>query len=195
MKIAITCIQLIGDISKYLPYFEKAGVEVVVPEIRGQHLEGEALVSALEDCVGVVAGDDQFTEEVLALCPQLKVISKWGIGVDGINKESAEKRGISITNTPGAFDHEVADVAMAYCTMLLRKLHRVDQGVRSGDWPKPAGRSLAGKTIGIVGLGGIGRAIALRSLAASMDVVGTDPSIESQIAATELGVREVGFEE
>lgn len=188
MKVAVTCLQLIRDLDQYRPGLDAAGIELVVPEIGGQHLEGDELVTALAGCAGVIAGDDRFTAAVLQRCPDLRAISKWGVGVDGIDLAAAEQLGIRVTNTPGVFDDEVADVAMAYITMLARGLHVIDRGVRAGDWPKPAGRSLRGATLGIVGLGGIGRALALRASAAGMVVVGTDPSTQAASLAAELGV-------
>lgn len=182
MKIGITCIQLIRDIEDWRAALEGAGFEVVVPEIPGQHLEGEALVAALEGCVGVVAGDDKFTADVIDRL-ELKAISKWGIGVDGIDRAHAAAKGISVTNTPGAFDEEVADVAYGYIVMLLRQLHVIHEGVRDGGWPKPPGYSLGGLRLGVIGLGGIGRAVVRRGVVAQMDVVGSDPMPESRTAA------------
>jgi D-3-phosphoglycerate dehydrogenase len=188
VKVAITCIQLIRDLGQYLDALGRAGLEASVPAIPGQHLEGEALVAALTGCVGVVAGDDRFTAEVLDQCPELRTISKWGSGIDGIDERAAAERGITVTNTPGMFDDEVADVAMAYVTMLARRLHLVDQGVHAGEWPKPAGRSLRGATLGIIGLGGIGRALAARATVAGMQVLGSDPSTTSADNARAIGV-------
>jgi D-3-phosphoglycerate dehydrogenase / 2-oxoglutarate reductase len=93
------------------------------------------------------------------------------------------------------FDNEVADITMAYVIMLARSLHVIDRGVHAGSWPKPAGRSLGDSTLGIIGLGGIGRAVAKRALTAGMRVVGSDPSPGSVAAAEELGVVAVGVEE
>ena len=112
MRVAITCLQLIRDIDDVRAAMDEAGFELRVPEIRGQHLEGDALVAALERCIGVAAGDDRFTADVLARLPELRAISKWGVGVDGIDCEAAAARGVTVTNTPGMFDDEVADVAM-----------------------------------------------------------------------------------
>ena len=187
MRIAITCRQLVRDLDDVRAATEEAGFEIRVPEIRGQHLEGDALVEAVEGCAGVVAGDDPFTAAVLVRLPALRVISKWGIGVDGIDFEAAAARGITVTNTPGAFDDEVADVAMAYTIMLLRRLGAVHEGVRRGEWPKPAGRSARGLRMGIIGLGGIGRALARRAAAAGMETIGTDPAPESRAAAEAAG--------
>ncbi len=188
MKIAVTCIQLIRDLDQHRPQLEAAGLTMSVPVISGQHLEGDELVAALAGCAGVIAGDDRFTADVLDRCPDLRVISKWGIGVDGIDLAAAAARGIVVTNTPGVFDDEVADVTMAYLVMLARGLHVIDRGVHAGSWPKPAGTSLRGATLGIVGLGGIGRAVAARAAAAGMIVCGADPSPESAEAATAIGV-------
>lgn len=195
MRIAITCIQLIRDLPAWRPSLEAAGFEVVVPDIGGQHLEGDELVAALDGCVGVVAGDDKFTAGVQDRLPTLRVISKWGIGVDGIDRDHAATRGTIVTNTPGAFDDEVADVAMAYTVMLLRGLHIIHEGVRDGGWPKPAGHSLGGARMGVIGLGGIGRAVVRRAVVAGMDVVGSDPSPDSQTAAVADGAKIVDVDE
>lgn len=194
MKIGVTCIQLIRDIDEWRPALESAGFEVVIPEIPGQHLEGDALVAALEGCVGVVAGDDKFTAEVIDRL-ELRAISKWGIGVDGIDLAHAATKGITVTNTPGAFDEEVADVAYGYIVMLLRQLHVIHEGVRDGGWPKPPGHSLAGLRLGVIGLGGIGRAVVRRGVTARMDVVGSDPLPESQAAAENDGCTIIGIDE
>lgn len=193
MKIAITCIQLIRDLEQHRPRIEASGLSVSVPVIAGQHLEGDELVAALDGCVGVIAGDDRFSADVLERCPDLRAISKWGIGVDGIDRAAATARGITVTNTPGVFDDEVADVAMAYVVMLARGLHVIDRGVHAGLWPKPAGTSLRGATIGIVGLGGIGRAVAARAAVAGMHALGSDPAAASAAAASSLGVSVVPF--
>lgn len=188
MRVAITCIQLIRDLDHYRPQLAAAGFEVTVPPIAGQHLEGNDLVNALDGCSGVIAGDDRFTAAVLDGCPELRVISKWGSGVDGIDRIAADERGIVITNTPGMFDNEVADISIAYVIMLARSLHIIDRGVHQGTWPKPAGRSLGDSALGIIGLGGIGRAVAARAVTAGMRVIGSDPSPESAAAAAQIGV-------
>lgn len=194
-RVAVTCIQLLRDLEAHRGPLDERGWEVATPEIPGQHLEGRDLVEAVRGSVGVVAGDDQFTAEVLDQLPDLRVISKWGIGVDGIDHAAAESHGITVRNTPGMFDDEVADVTMSYVTTLLRQLSLIDRGVRSGSWPKPPGRSLRGLTLGIVGLGAIGRAVALRALVAGMNPIGTDPSEQSRRLATELGVEPCSFDE
>jgi len=195
MRVAVTCIQLIRDLGRYRPALEAAGLELVVPEVPGQHLEGAELVEALDGCVGVVAGDDRFSAEVLERLPDLRAIAKWGIGVDGIDFAAADRHGIEVTNTPGEFADEVADVTIAYVIILARGLHLIDRGVRAGDWPKPAGRSLNALTLGVLGLGNIGRAVAARGRFLGMRVLGTDPSPESVAAAGTAGVEVVAFDD
>ncbi|MEO1057336.1 MAG: phosphoglycerate dehydrogenase [Actinomycetota bacterium] len=194
-RVAVTCLQLLRDLEQHRAPLDDRSWDVVPAHVPGQHLEGDALVDAMRDCVGVVAGDDQFTADVLAQLPTLRVISKWGIGIDGIDLEAAERHGIVVRNTPGMFNDEVADITMAYITIVVRRLVDIDRGVRAGSWPKPPGRSLQSLTLGIVGLGAIGRATAVRALAAGMPTVGTDPSPESREAATAMGVQCVDLDE
>ncbi len=195
MKVAVTCRQLIRDLDDVRGAMEAAGFDLRVPDIPGQHLEGDALVEALQGCVGVVAGDDRFTAAAIARLPALRAISKWGVGVDGIDRGAAAARGIVVSNTPAVFDDEVADVAMAYTIMLLRRLHVIHGGVRRGEWPQPAGRSARGRRMGIIGLGGIGRALAARARVAGMDVVGTDPAPASRAAAEAAAATCVSLDE
>lgn len=187
-KIAVTCIQLLRDLEAHRRPLDDLGWEIATPVIPGQHLEGQSLIDAMQGCVGVVAGDDKFTSEVQAALPDLQVISKWGIGIDGIDLSAAAERGIAVRNTPGMFDDEVGDVTMAYITMLARQLAFIDRGIRAGGWPKPPGTSLSSLTVGIIGLGGIGRAVARRTAVAGMKMLGYDPSHESRSAAAEIGV-------
>src|SRR3954447_5006583 len=110
----------------------------------------------------MIAGDDPLTEKVIAHATRMKIISKWGVGIDGIDVAAAESRGITVTNTPGTFGDDVADVAAGYLVMLARQLHRIHESVASGGWFKHEGVVLAGKTLGIVGFGTIGAAVARR---------------------------------
>jgi D-3-phosphoglycerate dehydrogenase len=135
------------------------------------------------------------TRAALQHADRLKVISKWGVGVDNIDLAAAEELGIRVTNTPGMFGDEVADVAIGYLILLARHLHRVDRDVRDGQWPKPEGVSLAGRTMGVVGLGHIGQAVAKRAQAMGMQVMGTDVSTESAAVAERSGVKIVDLSE
>jgi D-3-phosphoglycerate dehydrogenase len=178
---------MIRDVDRYQEAFEQHGIKVVCPEVT-QHLEGDHLIEALHGAVGVIAGDDVFDTYVLDRCPDLRAIAKWGVGVDGIDSDAARERGIVVTNTPGMFDDEVADVCIGYMVLLARELHRIDKAVREGRWYKPVGRSLAALTCGVVGLGNIGRQVGRRCTAMGMTVLGSDPDPESCAEAKRLGI-------
>lgn len=175
-RVAVTCTHLIRDIDDYRESFADAGLTLVLPDVPGQELAGDELVAAMEGIVGVVAGDDQFTDEVMAQLPDLKVISKWGIGLDGIDLPRAADRGITVTNTPAMFGHEVAEQGLGYLLALVRGIVDVDREVRAGQWPKPVGRSVGSLSATVVGLGDIGRTLATKLQALGVTVSGSDPS-------------------
>ena len=163
MKVLILNPVMQRDLHLYQSQFDDAEVEVVCPPLK-QFLTEEELMPFMGQVDGVIAGDDEFTRMVMqAGLPRLKVISKWGVGLDSIDLQAAEDLGIPVFNSPGAFSVAVAEVAVGYMLMLSRHLSVVDRSVRNGGWPKPEGGGLAGKTLGIVGLGAIGRAVADRA--------------------------------
>lgn len=182
-RVAVTCTHLIRDIDDYRQSFADAGLSLVLPDVPGQELAGDELVAAMDGITGVVAGDDQFTDEVMAQLPDLKVISKWGIGLDGIDLPRAADRGITVTNTPGMFGNEVAEQGLGYLFALVRGIVDVDREVRAGGWPKPVGRSIGSLSAMVLGLGDIGRTLATKLQALGLTVTGADPSP----AAAEFG--------
>jgi D-3-phosphoglycerate dehydrogenase len=150
------------------------GVIADVPRFDGQQLEEDDLLPVLSKYDGILAGDDHLTRRVLESAPNLRVISKWGIGIDGIDLAAAEELGIAVKNTPGVFGDELADYAMGYLHMLARRQHEVNEKVKLGEWHKVRGTSLPGKTLGIIGLGSSGRLLARRGTASGMKVIGYD---------------------
>ncbi len=177
--VAVTCTHLQRDIDDYRDRFAAAGLDLVVPDVPGQELAGDELVAAMSGVAGVVAGDDAFTHDVMAQLPDLRVISKWGIGLDGIDLPAAESLGIRVTNTPGMFGNEVAEQALAYLFALVRGIVDVDREVRAGGWPKPVGRSIGSLSALVIGLGDIGRTLASKLRTLGVDVSGSDPSPEA----------------
>ena len=166
-NVLITCPQLQETIDQYISLFEDNDIEIVMPKVV-QCLREADLLDIIDKFDGVIAGDDEFTDRVLTKGKRLKVLARWGIGMDAVDLQAAQKLGITVMNTPNVFSDEVADVVMGYIIMLFRGLHRLDASVRSGGWLKVQGRSLSGKTLGIIGVGNIGSALAKRSFAACM---------------------------
>lgn len=194
MRVLITCPPMLQAEDGWRERFRNLGIEVIAPEIAQQLSEAE-LLTLIGDVDGVIAGDDPFTACVLekGRAGRLKVLVKWGIGVDAIDLQAANRLGIVTANTPNVFGEEVADVAIGYAIMLVRQLHRIDTAVRVGQWLKIRGRSLHGMTAGIIGVGSIGRALALRCAVMGMPVLGYDVAgIPAEMAA-ETGLRETGL--
>jgi lactate dehydrogenase-like 2-hydroxyacid dehydrogenase len=116
---------------------------------------------------------------LIAALPKLEVICVFGVGTDAVDLAAARERGIPVTNTPGILTDEVADLAIGLMLASARQIPFADRYVRDGSWaskgPIPLGRSVGGKTMGVIGLGGIGRAIADRGAAFRMRVIYTGP--------------------
>jgi D-3-phosphoglycerate dehydrogenase len=187
----ISCPLILDDIDGFADTLAAHGITYDVIDT-DQQLEEADLLDRLPGYDGILAGDDEITERVIESCPQLEVIAKWGIGTDNIDLQAAEEHGVSVHNNPGAFSDEVADVVLGYAVMLTRGLHRIDRAVRRGEWFCPRGVSLGDCTLGIVGVGNIGSAVARRAAALGMEVLGHDVvAIDEQLAA-ETGIRQVG---
>ncbi len=193
-RVLVACGHLQRSIDRYRDLLREHDIEIEMPVVE-QQLSEEQLLEIIEEFDGVVAGDDPFTERVLERGRRLRVIAKWGVGVDGIDLEAAKRLGIEVTNTPGAFGDEVADVAMGYVISLARGLHQIDRAVRRGQWHQPSGRTLRGQTLGIVGLGSIGQALARRASAFGMKLAGYDPQRPSERFVKQSGIRLCELEE
>lgn len=190
MQVLVTCPPMLGMIDSFRPLFEAKGVRLTTPEVV-QTLSVEELVQLVPQHDGWIIGDDPATREVFLAGHegQLKAAVKWGIGVDNVDFTACKEFDIPIMNTPDMFGNEVADIAMGYVTALARQTYDIDRAVRAGEWPKPRGISLTGKTVALVGFGDIGRATARRLLAAEMRVIAYDPGVDSTHGlAVALGV-------
>jgi phosphoglycerate dehydrogenase-like enzyme len=192
-RILISCVQLQRTLADHRARLDERGAELIVPTVAQQLGEAE-LLELIADVDGMIAGDDEVTRTVLERANQLRIVSKWGVGTDGIDLAAAAELGIRVTNTPGMFGDEVADVVIGYLVMLARHLHRTDSAVRAGEWAKPEGISLAGRTMGVIGLGHIGRAVARRSLAMNMRVLGYEIDPKNRDSAAKVGVEVVSLE-
>lgn len=163
---------MLGKMNDLRHLFDRKQVDFFCPTMV-QTLSEEELVQLVPQFDGWIIGDDPATRRVFAAGKKglLKAAVKWGVGVDNVDFAAANDFAIPVTNTPNMFGGEVGDVAMSYVTALARETFLIDRGVRAGGWPKPNGISLAGRMLGLVGLGDIGRATAKRALAAEMKVI------------------------
>lgn len=181
MRILVTCPPMLRMIDSFRPLFAEHGAEITTPEIV-QVLTVEQLKELVPQHDGWIIGDDPATREVFEAgkAGKLRAAVKWGIGVDNVDFAACKDLGIPITNTPNMFGGEVADIAVGYVIALARQTFEIDRGVRAGEWPKPRGMSLAGKSVALVGYGDIGTNVARRLLAADMNVVAYDPFAPDQ---------------
>lgn len=176
MKVLLTCPPMLRAVDRFRARFAELGYELFAPNV-SQVLPEAELIELVPQFDGWIIGDDPATGAVFEAgrAGRLKAAVKWGVGVDNVDFAACQRLGIPITNTPGMFGREVADMAMGYVIALARELFAVHDGIRAGGWPKPAGISLAGKTAALAGFGDIGRNVARRLFASEMRVVAYDP--------------------
>ena len=148
----------------------------------GKPLSEDELIPLIRDCDGCVAGLDSYTAKVIENAPKLKVISRYGAGIDRVDLAAAKAKNIVVCNTPGANSQAVADLAFALLLAVARKVPALDKKTREGLWPRSTGIELYEKTIGILGLGSIGKAVAKRASGFSMKVLAYDPYIDREYA-------------
>lgn len=184
-RVLVTGHQMQRELRHHRGRLEVAGLQVVAPTPSGQHFSEAEMIRLLEGAVGAILGDDPLTERVLAAARDLRAVVKWGIGTDAIDFSAATRHGVRVVNTAGVFGDEVADSAMAYVLLLARGHLEIDAEVRAGRWPKREGLTLAGQTLGIVGLGSIGASVAARARAFGMDVIGHDPYLPTPPASVQ----------
>ena len=120
----------------------------------------------------MISGDDQFTERVLKRAKNLKVISKWGTGIDSIDVDACRRLGIAVRNTPNAFSEPVADTVIGYMLCFARQLLNMNENMKEGSWYKIPGVSLAECTLGVIGVGNVGKAVVRRAAAFNMQILG-----------------------
>ena len=175
MKLLITCVPMILRIKEY----DLSNYNFTIPKIK-QTMEEEELINIIEDYDAWIAGDDPVTQKVLDKAKNLKILVKWGIGIDNIDLDAIKKTNIEFTNTPGMFGDEVSDVAIGYLISLTRKLYQINNEVKNGNWYKPSGISLKDKKVALIGFGDIGRNIADRLISLKTKVHVYDPGFKKE---------------
>ncbi len=172
--VLFTAPYMIPVLERYKSLFEKHQIELIVPAVQ-ERMEEPTLLQYAGLFDGTVCGDDQYTARVLEACaPRLKVISKWGTGVDSIDAEACARLGVKLCRTPDAFTAAVADTVMGYMLAFARRQPWMDREMKAGKWAKLPGRSLSECTLGIIGVGTIGKTVARRAQAFGMKILGND---------------------
>ena len=171
-----------------------AGCELVIPPQFGPY-PAETLQPLLQGMDAVFASMDKFTGPVLSSSEagSLKVISRWGVGYDAIDIPAATSQGIVVAYTPGLLNETVADFAFALLLALARRVHLGHQSMSAGQWQSAWGNDVFGKTLGLLGCGRIGQAVARRAAGFGLRLLGYDPHPTPE--AEQLGIRFVSLDE
>ena len=151
-------------------------LRVLCPHGLHERLSEDELLAIAGSFDATICGDDAYTARVLAACsPRLKVIAKWGTGIDSIDKVYAQSIGVAVTNTLGAFTDPVADSTLAYMLLFARNVAATDADMKAGSWVKLPGKTLRECTVGLVGCGNIGQAVCARLRGFGACVLFVDP--------------------
>jgi D-3-phosphoglycerate dehydrogenase len=161
-------------VERFRPVFAHFGVDLIVPEVH-ERLSEEEILAYAGQFDAALCGDDRYTERVQQAClPRLKVISKWGTGIDSIDQQAAARLSIQVRNTPNAFTLPVSDSVLGYMLAFARRQPWMDKAMKSGQWEKLPGRSLSECTLGVIGIGNVGKAVIRRARGFGMRLLGND---------------------
>ncbi len=153
---------------------------------QAQPLSATQLSQLIPGYDGVILGLDDCNSSVLKQADKLKVISRYGVGVDKVDLAVAASRGIVVTNTPGTNTIAVAELTVALIYALARNIPQVANAARSGSWQRELGWELFGKTLGLIGFGAIGQEVALRLAASGMTVLAYDPYFQGEVNGVQI---------
>jgi D-3-phosphoglycerate dehydrogenase len=187
-EVLFTAPYMIPFVDRFKPVFDQYGLELIVPDVK-ERMEEADLLQYAGQFDGAICGDDRFTLRVIEACsPRLKVISKWGTGIDSIDAEACSRYSIKIGRTLNAFTMPVADTVLGYVLAFARGHPWMDKEMKNGRWEKIPGKALSECTLGVIGVGNIGKAVTRRARAFGMKVYGTDIIDIDHVFITETGI-------
>jgi D-3-phosphoglycerate dehydrogenase len=192
--ILFTAPYMIPFVDRFKPVFDKYGIEFLIPDVQ-ERMEEADLLKYAGQFDGTICGDDHYTLRVIKACsPRLKVISKWGTGIDSIDAEACSRHSIKIGRTLNAFTTPVADTVLGYMLAFVRRQPWMDKEMKSGKWEKISGKTLSECTLGVVGVGNIGRAVTRRARAFGMKTYGNDIVEIDHVFVSETGIEMTSLE-
>jgi len=193
-RVLISAPYLLPDVDRFQDFFKRHDIEAVIADVE-ERLEESELLELVGNIDGVICGDDRFTSRVIDAAPKLKVISKWGTGIDSIDAEACAAKGIRICRTPDAFTHPVADTVLGYILSFARNLPFMDRAMKDGIWDKIHGRAMNESTVGVIGVGAIGAAVLRRAKPFGTTLLGADIREIDPAVMSETGVEMTTFED
>ncbi|MDR1157382.1 MAG: phosphoglycerate dehydrogenase [Oscillospiraceae bacterium] len=193
MRVLVTPRSFAKGDPRPLAYLEENGVSVVRNPGAGI-MDEETMLAKIAGCVGVIIGVDPLSARVMEAAPGLRAVAKYGVGVDNIDLDYCAAHGIRVSRTVGANSEAVADYALALMLALARQVVSIDRRCRRKDWSKRTTADLSGRTLGLVGLGAIGRQVVRRARGFSMDIAAFDVAWDEAYARAN-GVRRLDIDE
>jgi D-3-phosphoglycerate dehydrogenase len=185
----MTAPYMIPFLDRFNPVFEKYGIELIVPDVQ-ERMEEDDLLKYAGQFDGTICGDDRYTARVIEACsPRLKIISKWGTGIDSIDASACSRFNIILSRTQNAFTTPVSDTVLGYMLAFARRGPWMDAAMKRGEWQKIPGKALSECTVGIIGIGNIGKAVTRRAKAFGMKVLGTDILEIDHVFVSESGIQ------
>jgi len=193
-RILFTAPYMIPFVDRFKSVFDKYDLELIIPDVQ-ERMEEVDLLKYAGQFEGAICGDDRYTLRVIEACiPRLKVISKWGTGIDSIDAEACSRYSIKIGRTLNAFTTPVADTVLGYMLAFARRQPWMDKEMKSGKWEKIPGKSLNECTLGVIGVGNIGKAVTRRAKAFGMKVYGNDIIEIDHVFVSETGIEMTSLE-
>jgi len=187
--VLLTAPYMIPIVDRFRSVFDQYSIDLIIPEVH-ERMEEADLLRYAGQFDGAICGDDRYTARVLEAClPRLRVISKWGTGIDSIDAEACSRYGIKLCRTQNAFTLPVADTVLGYMLAFARRQPWMDREMKSGKWDKIPGKALSECTLGVIGVGNIGKAVTRRARAFGMKVYGTDIIEIDHVFVTETGIQ------
>lgn len=178
-NVLVSNLMMLNERERFEGILLENGVKPIFPNV-SQFLKKEECMSYAGQIDGWLAGDDVIDFDVLqAMLPRLKIISKWGTGLDSIDLQSAQNLDVKVTNTTGAFGEAVGELAVGYILSLTRQIHMTHSEVANGSWPKCRHKSLSQQSVGIVGYGAIGQGVAERLSPFGCKLFFVDPNVSA----------------
>ena len=192
--VLLTAPYMIPFVDRFRPIFDQHNIDLIVPEVH-ERMEETDLLHYAGQFDGAICGDDRYTLRVIEACvPRLKVISKWGTGVDSISADACSRYGVKLCRTLNAFTLPVADSVLGYILAFARREPWMDKEMKRGKWEKIPGKALSECTLGVIGIGNIGKAVTRRARAFGMKVYGTDIVDIDHVFITETGIEMTSLE-
>jgi phosphoglycerate dehydrogenase-like enzyme len=174
-RVLVSSGPLRNQTGRFREILQAAGHEIIDPDGHHQFSDSE-LASLLPGVDAVVAGAENYSAPLFDRCPRLRIIARTGVGYDAVDVDAATRRGILVTITPGTNHEAVAEQAFALIFGVTRRVALNDRIIRAGGWDRTLVPPLRGKTLGLVGLGRIGRAMIPRALAFGVSVIACEPA-------------------